>query len=163
MLTGAGVLLICNNKLVLGLDWTDSFADFGGAREAGMTLLETASKELFEETAMLFSITPRALLGKKYLDLDKYRCYLIRFNGNADSILREFILNKELVQARGYEWNEVSMLAAYDLTLINHIPLRKRTKRIIAKIDNELIESLPLTQGTKIVDKYTGMTSYYFN
>jgi len=162
MLTGAGALIICQNKIVLGLDWTATFADFGGKCDKNDSLLKTASKELFEETSMLFSITPEKLSEKTFIDLDRYRCYLIKTNCNAENIIKEFIINKDIIDKRENEWNEVSILVAYEYKYLKIIPLRTRTKKILYQLSEKLLESLSLTHGIKTIDESTGITTYYF-
>lgn len=162
----AGVLIICkNSKILLGLDYNGKFADFGGHQEDNMTLAQTASKELFEESSMLFSIPPNILKQAPHIDIhNRYRCYLIRLDVTCNRLISEFMTNHVYFISKHKEtiYNEISLLIAISFKKVESIPLRSRTKKILEMLSNHYqIMKLPIIRAIKIVHKKSNITTYF--
>lgn len=103
-ITGSGILPYVNigrNRYYLigrehpQQDWSngDKWADFGGAIEGNLNPFENAIKEFEEETLNIFNIKKENYDEfVDYVDLNKYRCYLLNIESSFKSI---FILNDE--------------------------------------------------------------------
>ena len=100
--TGSGVIpiIIKDNKLhlILFLLNKGTLTDAGGRIEKQKSIIDTASRELFEESAGLFNINSRTIdKNSLYVDIsgystDRYRTYIILFD-NLDNSYIDYYKN----------------------------------------------------------------------
>jgi hypothetical protein len=94
--TGAGVLIVdtARSSILLVHDYTEDYNCCGGQIESDgeHRIVNTASKELYEETRTLISCDPTELLACPFVDVDVYRnnpwcqfrCYLLKITNLID-------------------------------------------------------------------------------
>jgi len=78
-ITGAGVLLTDLDRFVAGFELANGrWSEFGGERDKGETVWQTAKRELYEESACLFTLDnePEWYVDREYKPGKVYRCYI---------------------------------------------------------------------------------------
>jgi len=103
--TGSGVILLDkkNNIMMLGIDYKNEISDFGGQIDKNEKIVETASRELFEETCSVINFDKNIISNSNSIDIDrfnhKYRCYIVEYdNINFDSDVKLFNINKQKIK-----------------------------------------------------------------
>jgi hypothetical protein len=111
MITGAGVLLISDDKVILGLDRNNKLTEFGGRIDSIGSRTEhpyeAASRELFEESRGKFYVSPQKLKTCQSIKADHvsgrvYQCYIchqkvdiktfkLPMRGHIDPCFREMV------------------------------------------------------------------------
>jgi|SRR3989344_5851823 len=79
--SGAGILVISGKYIILGKDYTNTWADFGGRRNIDEdNPIETAIREFKEET--LNTIRIGKIIGK--IKINEYYCFIMNVNVSKD-------------------------------------------------------------------------------
>ena len=127
--SGAGVIpiIIIDNKphLILFMLNRGSLTDAGGRIEKQTSIIDTASRELFEESAGLFNISSKILdKNSVYIDItgydtDYYRSYLIILN-NFDITYIDYY-NSNLLKIKTEKYNPFSETRGIYLISLDNI------------------------------------------